>query len=613
MDGGAEVEADQGPTCECDDGNACTEDTCMRDGSCQNTLLLEDPGCATELTITTPANGSTYTVDGAGAGPGELVVQGTATSGVAIAGLTLNGADITLPGADGFWEATLSPAHGLNVALAETLDDLGGSDRAMTSTLVSEAFYQVSAGPGPEAEVPEGMVVRLGPLFWDDDVATLAQGAFDGLALNVATLAASLGTCNHNINVMDTEYHVGSVLLVPVDGGFELKVELWLRATVDIEAGLGFGCVPAEGRVEFPSGTVNLGLAASLVDGEVEVEVVQVDAALGQGALVDDAFIKWTTTAKLAWGDILPGPLGVALESAVEVEFGTAAQALVVQVLESTTHEETTMTLPAWAPGSAGTSVDIVAHPQWLTIDPEGALAGLAVSVTNTDEAALPTPLGALARAGCLEGAEPPAEVPSDMPVATAVHDDVLNALRFASWRGGQLIGAVPSELTASLELPGLTLVEISLAPQLPPVLTSCGSEGTGLLQLGALGVTVEALMGEEPITLELELSVSAAATSQVAVGSPSGQLGLSLFVDKSVPLTDLHVVVLSPSELPVAFESLEAMLGELLVDLLDGVGSSATMLFPLPQVEVEGTSLFVTPTLLTRQDGYFHLSGAVE
>ncbi len=610
----------------CDDGNACTKDVC-KDGVCVYPASTA-PECAPTVTIDFPERGVTYGV------ASEVIVSGEISSPIGEV-LEFQFGDSVLPMGIGPWEVSLvGPDHGINVLSAE-VTDAAGQGRAVQSFLMGEGFYETTSGSGADTLVTNGFVAWLGKELWDDDdlqdiddVATVAHLVLDSLdvmslipqPLTPAGNEPSFGWCEWTVYLTEVSYDVYAIDAKPKPGGVLLSGTLTnLVIGFDAQAP-DFGCPDAIGTAT--AAVVTVGAFAYVwldedKNPQVLIEEGDVDVELGPlefditGGIVSglDVLFNWFDTHIAGW-----------IESAVEGALIDTIGPMIAGLLESLGTFVTGFEIPPFLGGTSSVPVSIAVAPSYIHLSEDGAVIGLAISATTPKGVgALESP-GSIGRNGCFDGDEQPIEIPTNHHVAIAVHDDLLNQAAFAAWWGGILNVTIDSEILSetSLDLPIVDPV-VTVAPLLPPVLTSCTPNGKTRLQVGDLEVSASFEFNDAPASVRG--FVSAVVEVDLEVAAAEGAT-----IELSFGVTDVIALDLEIIETTGAIEGAKNLLQLLLTNIVEDVvikklSEGMFKNFPVPTFDMstflpglpESTVLTFDPNDLARQGGYIILDGNVK
>ncbi len=616
-----------GPGCGgCDDGIACTKDVCKPDGICAH-VPVDGPDCAPTLQIDAPPRALTLLQ------ADEVVVQGVAASAVGVTGtLTVNGAPIAADPAGGFEVVLTYPTHGINVITAE-LEDIIDDRRVVQSFLMGEAFYPTMDGPKPGAQVGHGLEVFVGVDVWDDDdlsdiddVSTFVHTILKNLDVvpyipNPITTegnAPNFGWCEWEVTVDDLTFEVQSVDFSPAVGGFAMTASLTDLVVDFYAAAPGFACPDAGGTASAAAVDVQVFVAVAMKGAVIDVTVEPEDVEVEVGPLVFDI----TEGAGSAFDFLFnwfSGTITTYLEDAVADAMSEQIAPLVSQLLAKLSGYVQSFDIPPFLGGTDSVTVTVSVSPSTIEIGPKGARVGLSVSVTTPKGPVDLASLGSLKRAGCFGGTEPALDLPTNAPLAMAVHDDVVNQALFAAWWGGVMNVPVDQVIIDALipELP-VAALKVTLDPKLVPVLTSCTQNGKTQVQVGDMRVITQFEFEGETVVVEafvsaifeVELAAAAAENATIDIG-----FGVT-------EAQTLEFEVISASGAVEGAENLLQLIMESVVEnlVIETVSNGVFQSFPIPQLDLgafipglpSDTVLAFYPQALKRDNGYTVLTGTV-
>lgn len=616
-------EPDAGPPCDCDDGNPCTKDVCLGDGSCEF-FTISSKECGPTLTVDTPERAAWIY------GSGAITVAGTVTAPVGLDQLTVAGAPVT-PSAVDTYQTKVGPSHGINSLVVRATDKKGVPRKVVQAFVAGDAFYPTTDGDANQASVTNGLVAYLGAEVFDDDdpsdaddlstIVTLILESIDIAALIESATGEGAGPsalwCQWDVAITSVGYTVTDVDLVPVTGGLALAATIQNVTFAFAVTDPTFACPDAVGNAVIATvqaeATISLWLGAdgsmkASVDAFfVELSDPAVDLTGGFASLFD-----WLV-------DWFSGPISNLVESAIEGAVLAKVAPALAAALETFASYETTLTVPSIMEVTPPIAVTVAVSPTDLAFTPQGATIGLGVGITVPKGVPSLEAVGSLARDGCFAGSPPSFVAPHDAPIVLAVHDDVINQLLFAAWWGGATHVDIPPSLLGALGTSeGIEKLSLKLAPLLPPVLTGCTPKGFLQLQLGDAGVSIDFELNGAPGGAEI--FVSAALTANVvATPGPDGTVNLGIEI-LSLDVFDFQVM--SASGFLVGSEPLiEVLVGTVVVDVIaDKIAGGFAQSFPVPKFDLSkvldtlpaGTSIGFAPKSLGRDGGYTVLSGGV-
>ncbi len=611
---------------DCDDANECTKDACGQDGVCVH-LPVKSPQCYPSLSIQSPERAVTMLYQE------QVVVEGSAASPVgALGAVTINGGAVPTA-ADGSFNATLVyPTHGINVITAE-LEDAIDDVRVVQAYLMGEDFYPTLEGVTAAAQVPNGLQVFMGKPIWDDDnindlddVATFVHTILDNVDVtdfitNPVTTEGTepgIGWCEWSVSINGVSYSVKSVDFAPADGGFTMNAELEDLVVKFYAEAPDFACPDAGGTAATDTVSIEVFVSVSMSNSVISVEVAEEDVLVEVGELEFD-ITEGVASAFDFLFNWFSGTITGFLKTAVKTTVVDQVAPLVSQLLEELSSYVQSFAIPPFLGGTQSVPVTVSVSPSSLKIDKKGAHVGLGISVTTPPGKSTKAAMGSIKRAGCFLDSELPLKLPTNTPLAMAVHDDMVNQGIFAAWWGGIMDVSVDQDIITLL-VPDLPIekLQVTVDPHLPPVITNCTENGVTQFQLGDLRVIASYDLEGKPATVEafvsaifeVELKVQAAENATIDIG---------FGVTKGVVLE--FEVIDATGSAEGAKNLLELILKNVVRDLVVGSLSDGIFQnFPIPQFDLSSfivglpseTVLAFDPTELTRNGGYTVLTGGV-
>lgn len=610
----------------CDDQNACTVDHC-KDGECVYEPS-HSPECAPSVHFTYPPRGGIF-------GYSESVlVEGEAKSPSGSDSKLLVNGDETATDPNGlFSTGVVGPQHGINTLSAE-VTDASGQGRAVQSFLMGEGFYNTTSGNPKDALVNNGLVTFLGADLWDDDdlddvddVATVAHLVLQSLdvaallpqPLTPAGEEPGIGWCEWTIFITEVTYDVYNVDVAPKAGGALLSGSLSnLVIGFDAKAP-DFGCPDAIGTATAAVVTLGAFVTISLGDDfKPKVGVADGDVDVVIGPLTFDItggfasglewLLNWFNSSVSGW-----------IETAVEGALVSKVSPLVAELINGVSVFAQAFEIPPLMDLTAPVTATIGVVPSHIQLSQDGAVIGVAASLTAVAGPDDLDATGSLARNGCFGGEESPLQVPTNAHIAIAIHDDLLNQGLFAAWWSGLLhVKVDPSVLeTLKVELPVDDLsAEVELL--LPPILTSCTPNGTTQLQLGDLKVSASFNLNGAPASLtafasgafEVDLDAAPAEGATVEL-----TFGVSSVVNLEFEILE------TTGAIEGAKDVTQLLLSNIVEDVVvNSLSAGVFQSFPVPTFDIstiipgipEATTLTFVPHELVRQGGYIVLNGTV-
>ena len=623
-DGGVDETGTSPPACEsdveCDDADPCTVDSCDA-GMCTSAPIdVVTNECRPTIEVDDPVRGAT--VLGAVCDR-EVLVHGHVSSGMApIASLTLNGEAVAV-GADGSFAHPVQTVTGGNLLVFETQDEAGYTRRRVQSFLWSTAFDQPTVPS--DGMAPQGLALYLAQESIDDgdrsppidDVASLLQIVFDGFDVS-ALFDPNTPIANYagyDIYITDLALGASSIAVEANDGG------LTITATIDDILGDLFydctqtGCFFAGGDSTGGFSVVALDVVADLQldvgeDHQLQANLQSVDVIIDPDDVEVWSDNPWTdfliSVVEVFVHDSLVAEFESALETTIEEDFGPVLTEGLSQIALALSFDFPNLgnarepIVVDLAADFAATEFHDGASPPSPSPPQGGAVilrgGGFPSRVVSTYENA-----GVLRRAGCGTGTTEIA-LERAAPFEISLHDDLINQLLHAGWRGGLLefpLGAEQLGMAGGGLIEDLSLV---VSGMLAPTAADCVPGQDLKITLGDIRIDAELTLLGDPVTFvsytTLVAGLDIATTEDgIAIG-----LGAVERVETELTANDEAIDLEQ-----LLIDSLQDQLVDGLLGELGGLGS-----FSIPDIDVGGllglppgeAVLHVTVQDVTRRPG---------
>jgi hypothetical protein len=605
----------------CDDGNVCTKDACDPEAGCTH-ALLKTAECRPKITIAFPPRGATLT------GDPTVTVTGTVTSKAgAITEFNINGAAVALD-PDGSFAHPLESSQGMNLIIAETLDELGGTARTTPAYYFSTVWYPVDAADPKKAMVQDGLMVFLGPEVWDDndtsdvdDLATVMVYYMASLDLG-ALIKNPVSTgkylwCDYVVNVSNIQYGDPDIDLIPIDGGLHQKVVIPdFSADIQIDSS-GFLCSLADMKGKATATDIEIVadvliasnggvVSATMSQSNVTVHGLNIQISGGWGFL-----LNWLI-------DFFEDSFAAQLEDAFEKQLGAQIPKAIVDALNSLALDQSIPVAPFMDDGEA-VVLKIKTGLSSAKFTPQGAALGMQATVV-VPKVTPHNPLGSIGRAACLTGLAEPFTFPMKGQLELALHDDFFNQIPYGMYLGGLLEMDLTSEqLGVDLSQYGLDNVDLHVDFLLPPIMTSCTPDSATVLQIGDMRVDGQMNLYGLPVEMTVYASMETEA-GLVPVTKDDGTKELS------IALGDVRIMEVEVAAVTGPLEGAEEVLvslieNQLMGGFLDNFSGGAMGAFPIPDVDLSGVNPAVPADAKISLDlkevlrvlGYWVLTGDVK
>jgi len=602
----------------CNDGNGCTNDLCDPATGC-GAQAIDVADCRPKILISWPPRGATLD------GDPNITVTGTVSSKAGpVTSLTIGGAPVAL-GADGSFSHPMASHQGMNLIIAEAVDQWNGKGRTTPSYYFSAKWYPVDQADPKKSIVPDGIMAFLGPQVWDDndtgdvdDLATVMT--FYMKSLDLGTIiqnpvsSGSLGWCTYNINLSNIKYGDPSVDLVPIDGGLHMFVSIPdFTADVNIDMS-GFLCFDLNGIATITSVTIDTDVLISSVGGIVSATMantaVKVNNLNIQIQGIAGLLLNWLI-------NYFEGSFADQIAEKFKTQLGGVIPNAIVNALNSLAMDQDLSINPFLGSG-APITLNVKTGLSSVLFESTGATLGMGATVL-APKVTPHNPLGSIGRAACLSGAPELFAFPKLGQLEIGLHDDFFNQFPYGMYMAGLFeMDVDPAALGVNLGGFGIQNALFHVDFLLAPILTSCTPDGAYVLQIGDMQIDGTMEMFGMPVQMTMFISLEAEAKF-IAVDTPTGK---QLSIDLGEPrIAEMDVVYVS-----AALAGAESMIVGLVKDklvggFLDSFAGGAFGSFPIPDVDLSGVNPSVPPGSkisldlkdILRQLGYTVLTGDVK
>lgn len=608
----------------CDDTNDCTDDKCVA-GVCHYDASVAGE-CKMRIEVKSPLRAAVVT------GDPIVGVTGTVVSPAGpVASMTLNGATVAV-GASGGFSVAYTADHALNVLQFEATNTLDQSARASQALLYGEEWHPL--GEPLQLELLDTVIAAfLSPEFFDDDdtatlddVATLVTLVVEGFDLAAvlpdplfpADSQPSFAWCEWDVTISDLSLSVDSVDITPINGGLALSIVFKDFYTYVSAVAPDIGCPDAIGPATAQFITADMTIGLSVVDGKPSLTVGDIDVEMiGAAVNIEDGFAEYFDWLVNFFED----DLADMIETQIEEMVPNSILPLLQGVLEQSTSFEREITLPALRDGGNDATLTVAIALEDVEVATSGAdlvmKFGSASDALVADAAAMP---GTLSSVGCLSGTlpHPSSLLPGQSRVEGALSEDVANQLLHALWASGYTHMTLGDELLGdTLGGFGISELVMELAPRLPPIATSCTSNGDLELQMGDVEINADFMAGGGPASMHMYASL----TIGLSMGVVVDPAGANLLAVESITPGLLTIDIVESSGLSFSDEILEQLLAAALMDQLGGdllLGLAQS--FPVPVIDVgglvpglaAGTELTFSPESFFLQAAHLVVGGTI-
>jgi len=569
----------------CADGNNCTADKC-KEGDCVH-KPESTPECKLTVELTTPARGASILSDNA------VDVLGTAFSPAgALQLVTVNGFPVTTNAAGNF-NHTIIAVPGINMIEVVATDIYERADKSVRAFLFMEDVNPAGNDQNVKL-IPNSARAYLRADVWDDDdlsdfddLATIAFEVVNHLDLEALIPsplfaegdAPGFAWCEWDIEVSQVDYKLTDVDMKPTAGALLLSANF-----TDLKAhfsAVASWCPDAVGWVYADEINIFAKLPVSVINGELIIDVTNIDVQIvgvtvdvqqGFASLFDwlfnwfsESFVEIITDKLETW---IPDQLVPKL----------------VSMLNSLLMQDLVIEIPA-IPGTGG-PLPMVFKTQPVNADltNAGAAFGVSIGVGTQKKNDHPAP-GTIRRGDCGGTETGEFYLPKEEAVEGAVGEDLINQMLFAVWQGGHMNVTLDDDIVGQfVEGFGVTEVNVTIDPFLPPVFTSCTPEKDAEVQLGDLHTVVSFKLGGDAGNIDLYATAAVEVDIDVNPAYPVNELTL-----KVGNVTAMGIDVVSSGGIVEGSEALvEQLLTEIIVNvLIKNYLGELLAAYPIPTIDI--------------------------
>lgn len=579
---------------ECDDGNACTVNSCAGDGECTAEAVVSN-ACRPQIQVDYPPRGSTIVGQ---PGVPVVTVTGAVTSAAApIESLTVNDEAVAVA-ADGSFSVDVVSIPGGNTLDLQVRDALGAERRRVQSFLWSSEYREPEV-PG-EQMVPDGLAFYLSQDALDDgdssepaddiaSVLSVALANFDIAAL-IDPDTPITSSAGYNVYLTGMSFGATRVSLTGIDGGLHISATL-----EDVDGDLYFDCTQfacelAGGDGSGGMSVTELGVSADTmiwVDAQGQVQVTVTNPVTELNA--DDVDIwsgnVWTNfLISIIEPFIMDGivnDVASALNQQIETQLGPALAGAL-----NTLEVDAFFDLPNLGGGDS-IPVNLVTnfseanfHDGEAPPDPSPPQSGDIHQRGGGYFSQDVTPYvndGVPGRVGCA-AADEQLTLPRLSEVELGLADDMINQVLYGAWRGGLLEFDVPPELVGNGG--GFEAKSFVASGMLAPTASDCATPGELRAHIGDLRFDAELILFDNPMTFTAYTSMIV--RLEISADGDSVSVGIPEVIEMRTELNANEDEMIAAEA--VVIGALEDGLEDTLIDALGGGGLGG---ITLPQIDL--------------------------
>ncbi|NOZ01869.1 MAG: hypothetical protein GXP54_08280 [Deltaproteobacteria bacterium] len=597
-------------------------------GMCDDVQAVCD-GTAPDLVITYPERGATLT------GAADIVVTGTVSDAISTnQSLLINETQVPIE-ADGSFQFTMSSSQGMNIIDATASDQWGNTGRVLQSYLFSDTWRPMDPSDPDGSMVPYAVTTYLDDkLFYNADPADDATiSALLGMVLSGLDLMSIVPSpltqvdqagCKYDAYMTSASYGPPTVELKSTTGGLSMNAVL-PNLKMDIlldKTGGGFWC-PGDTVAHATADKVTIGTIITIA---VNPDTHELNLAAGTSQIALDGF----DLSVDSWFNFLLGLFKGTIEDMLKTEFNKQIASLIESLngaLADALSNPIDLPIAPLIPGMNPVTLSIGLQPQTADFTTEGGNVDLNAAITGP-KLVERTILGSIGRAACLTGGQDWFTLDTTDPekIQLAAFDDLINELLYSLWNQKGLhlhiTAAELADMGVDVSQYGVSGLDLTTAPLLPPVLTDCPGDLT--LQVGDFYADVSFDFGG-PVVLGMYVFIEMGADLLV-VDDP--EKGPSIGIQVKAP-DYVDVTVVSINEERAGQEETFAELFKTLLPMLFESLTDKPITFQVPGINLKGLmgsngagggtglelpdkDLVLDITQIGHEQGHTHLSAGI-
>jgi hypothetical protein len=557
-----------------------------------------------------------------------------------VAGLktfTVNGKETSLD-ASGNFTFTIDSAQGLNIIKAVAVDNAENKAKKVQSYYFSNKYYEFIDDKPESALVPEAIMIYLAKEFFDDgvhdkthpdDLSTIIIVVLSGLNIGemipnpVATQKLIITTYTIYITSITFDKDKMDASLLPIEGGMHLSATLPnFNAAVEIHKDPCLLCNPpkvyVKGNIVAESVSISSDIMISLgSDKKLDAEAKNTKVELKN--------LKWQSDTQLEqiFFDWFINWMIDVFKKTIEDEIKKQIEDQIPKMLEDALNQmafNQSFDIKPFIGKGDPIKLKLTSEITDAEFHEEGALLGMKGSIT-TGKIIKPEnlPLGSIGRADCLSGTPEVFSFPKEYEMEIAAHDDFVNEAVYSIWWGNMLTLHVTAADLGDTDLTqyGIENLMVDTNFYLPPMMTSCSSEGKLIAQIGDMWVHATFDLLGTPTEFEFFASLEAEVSVTVADGEQGKEVGFKIGDPKTFEVEFLKV----SDNFKGNEDALESLLKDMLIgQLLKQLGEKAVS-FPIPEIDLSeiddsippGTKLSIAIEKVKKVLGYTLVQGELK
>jgi hypothetical protein len=472
---------------------------------------------------------------------------------------SVNGTEVAL-GPDGRFQTAVTSVQAMNYVDFQAADVFGNATSAMRSYLYSTQYHPIDAAQPDLSLVPDSLKVYTDDLLFynpdpaaADNISYLLELVLQDLDLSTLLpnpvveeqdLSVVCMWGKYDIFLDNIQWGTPQVTVKPVSGGLDVDVvipDFYGEFSVETEA---FACADFNGTASAQSIHVHAKVNIQVLDGGgLDISTSETTATL-EGL---DINLGGVTGFLLNWLiDLFSGTVAGMLEGQFSKMLEDTVKDLTAGITESLA-KPIDIPLDPFVPGNTPILLQVLVKFTQALFDSQGGDLEANIGIFSAQTIGIDSP-GALGRAWCLSPT--PEEFTFDkgspMPLELAAHIDVVNEALFALWNNGALhlkiTSAALAEMGTDVGKYGVSNLDATTEPLLPPVVTTCTPDGALTAQIGDFYLEAAFDMLGVPTDVHMYLYLELAATISVVDGESGKEIGV-VVGDPSIVRADLESI----------------------------------------------------------------------
>ncbi len=487
-------------------------------------------------------------------------VSGTVTdAGGGVASVTVNGSEVAL-GPGGQFQSAVTSVQAMNYVDVDAVDVFGNASSAMRSYLYSTEYHEIDAAQPDLSLVPDALKVYTDDLLYynpdpaaTDNISYLLELVLQDIDLSALIpnpvvqeqdLSVVCMWGKYDIYLKNLSWSKPDVTVKSVSGGLDVDViipNFYGEFSIETDA---FACADFEGSFTAQSVHIHTKVGITVLDGggldistsgtTAELEGLDINLGGVTGFLLNWLFDLLSGTV----ADLLAGQFSTMLEDTVK-DLTSGLTDMLAKPID--------LPLDPFVPGNTPILLQVLVRFTQALFSEQGGDLEANIGIFSAQTIDIDAP-GAIGRAWCLSPLPEQFEFDkaTAMPLELAAHIDVVNEALFSLWNNAALHLKITSQALADMGTDvgkyGVTNLDATTEPLLPPVVTTCTPDGSLTAQIGEFYLEASFDMLGIPTDVHMYLYLELAATISVVDGENGKAIGI-VVGDPTIVQADLESI----------------------------------------------------------------------